>query len=170
MHAPMPSNGNASKSNESKAKENFYLSEGKKNNKRRSGDVLSSSCSPKSGGTSKKPQNLDINLDWDETFEDAFATDIEVADIKNRIQVENPFAFGKWQSMLVGPRKSTPSTENLEILQYKVDLHHSKQLSSFAKTDCCSTNFNSCSTRNTPIISDELHICKTDSEETYAIY
>jgi hypothetical protein len=38
------------------------------------------------------------------------------------------------------------------------------------KTDCCSSNFNSGSTRNTPIILNELHICKTDSEETYAIY
>jgi hypothetical protein len=28
-------------------------------------------------------------------FEDAFATDVEVADLKNRVQVENPFAFGK---------------------------------------------------------------------------
>jgi hypothetical protein len=71
--------------------------------------------------------------------------------------------------MLVEPRKSTPSTENLEILQYEVDLHHSKQLSSFTKTDCCSTNFNSGSTRNASILPNELHICKTDSEETYAI-
>jgi hypothetical protein len=38
------------------------------------------------------------------------------------------------------------------------------------KTDCCSTNFNSGSTRNAPKISNELHFCKTDSEETYAIY
>ena len=68
------------------------------------------------------------------------------------------------------PRKGTPSTENLEIIGYEVDLHHSKQLSSFMKTDCCSSNFNSGSTRNTPIILNELHICKTDSEETYAIY
>ncbi len=43
-------------------------------------------------------------------------------------------------------------------------------MSSFAKTDCCSTNFNSASTRNAPIISNELHVCKTDSEETYCIY
>jgi hypothetical protein len=26
---------------------------------------------------------------------DAFVTDVEVTDLKNRIQVENPFAFGK---------------------------------------------------------------------------
>jgi hypothetical protein len=38
------------------------------------------------------------------------------------------------------------------------------------KTDYCSTNFNSGSTRNAPIISNELHVCKTDSEGTYAIY
>jgi hypothetical protein len=43
-------------------------------------------------------------------------------------------------------------------------------LSSFTKTDSCSTNFNSGSTRNAPKILNELHICKTDSEETYAIY
>ncbi len=100
-HTPMPSNDYASASNESKAKENFYLSEGKKNKKRRLGDVPSSSCSCKSGGTSKKcgtskkRQNLDIDLDWDETFKDTFVTDIEVADLKNGIQVENPFVFGK---------------------------------------------------------------------------
>ncbi len=72
--------------------------------------------------------------------------------------------------MLVETRKSTPSTKNLEILQYEVDLHHSKHLSSFTKMDCCSTNFNSSSTRNTTTISNESHICKTDTEETYAIY
>jgi hypothetical protein len=66
--------------------------------------------------------------------------------------------------------KGTLSTENLEIVQYEVDLHHSKQLSSFTKTDCCSTNFNSGSTRKAPKVSNELHVCKTDSEETYAIY
>ncbi len=43
-------------------------------------------------------------------------------------------------------------------------------MSSFTKTDSCSTNFNSGSTRNAPKILNELHICKTDSEETYAIY
>jgi hypothetical protein len=43
-------------------------------------------------------------------------------------------------------------------------------LSSFTKTDCCSTNFNSGSTRNAPKISNESHICKTDPEEFYAIY
>ncbi len=61
----------------------------------------SSSCSRKGGstskkhGTSKKRQNSDIYLDWDKMFDDAFITDLEVADLKNRIQVENPFAFGK---------------------------------------------------------------------------
>ncbi len=78
--------------------------------------------------------------------------------------------FGKWGSVLVEPRKSTPSTENLEIVWYKVDLHHSKQLSSFTKMDCCNSHFNSGSTRNAPTISSELHICKTNSEETYAIF
>ena len=97
----MPSNGKASASNESKAEENFYLSEGKKSKKKRSGNVPSSSCSRKSDspskkrGTSKKRKNSDINLDWDKTFEDAFVTDVDVADLKNRIEVENPFAFGK---------------------------------------------------------------------------
>ncbi len=66
-------------------------------------------------------------------FKDAFVTDVEVADLENRIQTENPFAFGKWRSVLVEPRKGTLSTENLEIVQYKVDFHHSKQLSSFTK-------------------------------------
>jgi hypothetical protein len=91
----MPSNGNASTSNESKAEENFYLSKGKKNKTRRLGNVPSSSSSRKSSGTPKKHQNLDIDLDWDETFKDAFATDVEVADLKNGIQVEDPFAFDK---------------------------------------------------------------------------
>ena len=97
----MPSNGNTSASNESKAEENFYLSEGKKNKKRRLGDVPSSSRSRKSDstskkrGTSKKLRNSDIDLDWDKMFKDAFVTDIEVADLKNGIQVENPFVFGK---------------------------------------------------------------------------
>jgi hypothetical protein len=30
-----------------------------------------------------------------QTFKDAFVTDIEVADLENKIQIENPFAFGK---------------------------------------------------------------------------
>ncbi len=106
-HIPMPSNGDVSTSNKSKAEENFYLSEGKKNKKRRSSDVPSSSCSCKSDSTSKKHgtskkrhtskkrRNSDINPDWDKTFKDAFVTDVEVADLKNRIQIENPFAFGK---------------------------------------------------------------------------
>ena len=48
----------------------------------------SSSCSRKSNstlkkrGTSKKCQNSDVDLDWDETFEDAFVADVEVADQK----------------------------------------------------------------------------------------
>ncbi len=67
-HTPMPSNGNASANNKSKAEVNFYLSEGKKNKKRRSGNVPSSSCSSKSGITSNKRRNSDIDLDWDEMF------------------------------------------------------------------------------------------------------
>ncbi len=55
----------------------------------------SSSCSRKSGGTSKKRRNSDIDLDWEEMFEDAFVMDIEVADLENGIQVENLFTFGK---------------------------------------------------------------------------
>ncbi len=42
-------------------------------------------------------------------------------------------------------------------------------MSSFTKIDYCSTNFNSGSTRNAPKISSESHICKTDSDEVYAI-
>ncbi len=61
------------------------------------------------------------------------------------------------------------STEHLETVQYKVDLHHSKQLSSFTKTDYCSTNFNSDSSRNAPKILSESHICTTGSEEVYVI-
>jgi hypothetical protein len=97
----MPRDGDASASNKSKAKKIFYLSEGKKNKKRRSGDVPSSSCSCKSNstskkhGTSKKRQNSDINLDWGKTFKDAFVSDMEVEDLENGIQIENLFAFGK---------------------------------------------------------------------------
>jgi hypothetical protein len=91
-HTPMPSDGNASASGKSKAEENFYLSEGKKNNKRNLSDVPSSSHSRKS---SKKRCFSDINLDWDETFKVAFITEVEVADLKNGIQDKNPFAFDK---------------------------------------------------------------------------
>jgi hypothetical protein len=78
----MPSDGDASPSGKSKTKESFYLSECKKNNKRKSSYVPSSSCSCKS---SKKQNFSDINLDWDKKFEDAFVTDVEVADLKNKI-------------------------------------------------------------------------------------
>ncbi len=54
----------------------------------------SSSHSCKSGPTKKRRHSV-INMVWDKTFEDAFITDIEVADLKNRIQVENLFASGK---------------------------------------------------------------------------
>jgi hypothetical protein len=91
-HTPMLSNDNASVSSKSKAKENFYLSEGKKNKKRKSSDVPFSSCSCKS---SEKHHFSDVDLDWDKTFGDAFITDVEVADLKNRIQVKNPFPFDK---------------------------------------------------------------------------
>ena len=50
----MPRDGDASASNKSKAKKIFYLSEGKKNKKRRLGNVPSFSCSCKSKSTSKK--------------------------------------------------------------------------------------------------------------------
>jgi hypothetical protein len=49
----------------------------------------------KEHGTSTKHRNSDIDLDWDKMFKDAFVTDVEVADLKNRIQIETPFAFGK---------------------------------------------------------------------------
>jgi hypothetical protein len=88
----MPSDGDASTSGESKAEENFYLSKGKKNKKRKSSDVPSSSRSHKS---SKKHRFSDVDLNWDKTFKDAIVRDIEVADLKNRIQVENPFAIDK---------------------------------------------------------------------------
>jgi hypothetical protein len=91
----MPRDGDMSASNKSKAEENFYVSEDNKNKKRRLGNVPSSSCSCKSGSNSKKRQNSDIDLDWDKTFEGAFVTDVEVADLNNGIQVENPFVFGR---------------------------------------------------------------------------
>jgi hypothetical protein len=79
----MPSNRDASASSKSKAKENFCLSEGKNNKKRRSSNVPSSSHSCKSGPT--KHCNLDIDLDWDDTFKDAVITDIEVEDLESGI-------------------------------------------------------------------------------------
>jgi hypothetical protein len=87
----MPSNGNASASSKSKAKENFHLSEGKKNKKQKLSDVPSSSRSCKS----KKHCFSDTNLDWDERFKVTLVTNFEVADLKNGIQVKNPFAFDK---------------------------------------------------------------------------
>jgi hypothetical protein len=60
--------------------------------KGKSSDVPSSSRSRKS---SKKCCFSDVDLNWDEMFEDAFVMDVEVADLKNRIQVENSFAFDK---------------------------------------------------------------------------
>ncbi len=162
----MPSDGDASTSGESKAEENFYLSKGKKNKKRKSSDVPSSSRSHKS---SKKHRFSDVDLNWDKTFKDAIVRDIEVADLKNRIQVENPFAIDKWRSALVEPRKSTPSTENHEIVLYEVDLQLSKQLSSFLKTDYCSTNFDSGSTRNAPKMPNESSMLKMCMDEVYSI-
>jgi hypothetical protein len=88
----MPSNGNASASGESKAEENFYLSEGKKNKKWKLSDVPSSSCSCKS---SKKHHFSDVDLYWDETFKDTFVMDVEVANLNYGIQFKNPFAFDK---------------------------------------------------------------------------
>jgi hypothetical protein len=69
----MPSNGDASASSKSKAKENFYLSEGKKNKKWKLSDVPSFLRSCNSG---KKPHLSDIGLDLDETFKDAFITNV----------------------------------------------------------------------------------------------
>jgi hypothetical protein len=88
----MLSNGYASASGKSKAKENFYLSEGKKNKKWKSSDVPSSSHCCKS---SKKHCFSDVELNWVETFKDAFVTDVKIADLDNGIQVKNPFAFDK---------------------------------------------------------------------------
>jgi hypothetical protein len=50
-------------------------------------DVPSSLHSRKS---SKKRHFSDINLNLDETFEDAFITEVKVADLENGIQVKNP--------------------------------------------------------------------------------
>ncbi len=71
--------------------------------------------------------------------------------------------------MPVEPRKSTPSTKNFEILQYEVDLQHSKQSSSFTKMDYCSTNFNSGSTRNAPKMPSESSMLETCTDEVYAV-
>jgi hypothetical protein len=87
----MPSECNASMSGEGKAEENFYRSEGNNNKNWKSSYVASSSCSRKS----EKHRFSDIDLDWDKTFEDTFITGFEVADLKNRIQVENLFVFDK---------------------------------------------------------------------------
>ena len=119
--------------------------------------------------SSEKHRFSDVNLNWDEMFKDAFVTDVEVADLEKGIQVENLFAFDKWWSALVEPRKGTPSTENHEIVQYEVDLQHSKQLSSFTKTNYCSTNFNSGSTRNAPKMLNESSMLETCTDEVYAI-
>ncbi len=58
---------------------------------RKSSDVPSSSCSCKS----EKSCFSDVDLDWDEMFKEAFVTDVEVADLRNGIQVKNLFAFDK---------------------------------------------------------------------------
>jgi hypothetical protein len=67
-------------SSKSKAKENFYLSDGKNPPKRRLSNVLSHSCSCKIGST-KRPSS-DINLDLDDTFEDANIADIDTQTLK----------------------------------------------------------------------------------------
>ncbi len=54
----------------------------------------STSCTCKSEPT-KKCCFSDVDLDWEETFKDDFVMDVKVADLVNRIQVENPFAFDK---------------------------------------------------------------------------
>ncbi len=53
----------------------------------------SSSCSCKSSPTKKR--HISDDMDWYKTFKDVVVTDVKVADLKNGIQVENPFAFGK---------------------------------------------------------------------------
>ncbi len=50
---------------------------------------VSDACSRKS----KKRCFSDVDLDWEETIKDAFVTDVEVADLKNGIQVKKPACF-----------------------------------------------------------------------------
>ena len=56
-------------------------------------DVLSCSCSCKSSPTKHSEKNVDVNLDWDDVFKDAYLANLEIAsdaDLENRIQVEKP--------------------------------------------------------------------------------
>ncbi len=71
--------------------------------------------------------------------------------------------------MLVEPRQSTLSTNDHEIVRYKLELTRNKQLSSLMKTDHCSTNFSLGSTRNAPKILNESPMLETCTDEVHAI-
>ena len=61
------------------------------------------------------------------------------------------------------------STNFLENVLYKLGLHHSKQLSSLAKTVFYSTNISTDSTRNSPKDLNILKQCHTYADDVYAI-
>ncbi len=71
--------------------------------------------------------------------------------------------------MLVERRKSTSSNNYLKIIQYKLGLTCSEQLSSLTKTDHFSTNFSLRSTRNAPKMLNKSPMFETCTEEVYAI-
>ncbi len=71
--------------------------------------------------------------------------------------------------MLVEPRQSTLSTNDHEIVRYKLELTRNKQLSSLMKTGHCSTKFSLGSTRNAPKILNESSMLETCTDEVYAI-
>ncbi len=62
----------------------------------------------------RNEKNADIDLGWDDTFEDAYLNDI----MKHRIGTldKNLFNFIDLLSMLVEPRQSTLSTNDHEIV------------------------------------------------------
>ena len=172
-HTPVPSNGKeASVSGSSKTvDDNLHLSfEGRVPQKQILTDTASWFRVSKPAKSTKKVS--DDRLSWDEVFEVAYLSNLEIAsdaDLGNRIQVENPFVFGNWCPTLVEPRKSTTSTNCLENALYKLGLQHSKQLSSLVKTDFYITNISPDSTSNAPkdlSTSNKYHIY---TDDVYAI-
>ncbi len=77
--------------------------------------------------------------------------------------------FENWQSTLVEPRESTPGTNYLEIVQHKLALTCSKQLSRITKANHCNANASLGSTRNASKMLNKSPIFETCSEEVYAI-
>jgi hypothetical protein len=61
------------------------------------------------------------------------------------------------------------STNDDEIVQYKLGLTRNEHSSSLTKTDHCSTNFSLGSTRNAPKILNESPMLETCTDEVYAI-